>query len=217
MPTWATITQWRPITTLWAICTRLSILVPSPITVSRLAPRSIVLLAPISTSSWMMTRPDLRHLQMPLRAHGEAEAVLADADAGMKDHPVAEKGVRDGGVGADGAIPADPDAGADDRMRADEAAGADLRVGPDHRAGIDLDAVLRAARSGGRRSPGDVPVEAKRAFGPHGRREEQREDLGEDAIGLRRHQGDASLPGPWRQSAGSPGTAPARVAPSAAP
>ena len=57
MPTWATITQWRPITTLWAIWTRLSIFVPSPITVSRLAPRSTVELAPISTSSWMITRP----------------------------------------------------------------------------------------------------------------------------------------------------------------
>ena len=30
MPLWATITQCRPMTTLWAICTRLSIFVPSP-------------------------------------------------------------------------------------------------------------------------------------------------------------------------------------------
>ena len=36
MPTCATMTQWRPIVTLWPIWTRLSILVPSPMTVSRL-------------------------------------------------------------------------------------------------------------------------------------------------------------------------------------
>src|SRR5262249_50367593 len=35
MPHWDTMMQCRPIDTLWPICTRLSILVPSPITVSR--------------------------------------------------------------------------------------------------------------------------------------------------------------------------------------
>src|SRR5271156_2843574 len=51
MPTCPAIKQCRPMRTLCAICTRLSILVPSPMTVSRVEPRSIVQLAPISTSS----------------------------------------------------------------------------------------------------------------------------------------------------------------------
>ena len=61
-----TSTQWRPICTLWPIWTRLSILVPSPITVSPSAPRSMVVPAPISTPSWMMTRPSCGILTWPL-------------------------------------------------------------------------------------------------------------------------------------------------------
>ena len=56
MPVCEAIRQWRPTETLCAICTRLSIFVPSPMTVSRVEPRSIVVFAPISTSSWTMTR-----------------------------------------------------------------------------------------------------------------------------------------------------------------
>ena len=40
MPTWAAMTQQRPMRTLWAIWTRLSITVPEAITVSPSAPRS---------------------------------------------------------------------------------------------------------------------------------------------------------------------------------
>src|SRR5580704_10380055 len=42
MPVCAAIRQCRPMLTLWAICTRLSILLPSPIIVSRIEPRSMV-------------------------------------------------------------------------------------------------------------------------------------------------------------------------------
>src|SRR5207245_129981 len=49
--------QHRPSTTLCPICTRLSIIEPAPITVSCPDPRSIVVLAPISTSSPITTRP----------------------------------------------------------------------------------------------------------------------------------------------------------------
>ena len=101
------IRQWRPMLTLCAIWTRLSILVPSPMTVSRVEPRSIVVLAPISTSSWMMTRRDLRDLLMPARRRQIAEAVLADARAGMDDHAVADQRVNDRGAGADRAVAAD--------------------------------------------------------------------------------------------------------------
>ncbi len=61
--------------------------------VSLRAPRSTQLLAPISTSSWMITRPDLRHLQVALGAHGEAEAVLADLTPGVQNDTVADQGV----------------------------------------------------------------------------------------------------------------------------
>ena len=44
--------------------------------------------------------PDLRHLQMALRTHGEAEPVLPDAHARMEDDPVADEGVGHGHVGA---------------------------------------------------------------------------------------------------------------------
>ena len=119
MPVCAASTQWRPISTLCAIWTRLSILVPSPITVSRIAPRSIVVLAPISTSSWMMTRPTCGTLPWPPAARQIAEAVLPDARAGMDDDAVADQRVDDGRARADGAIAADP------HVRADHGVGAD--------------------------------------------------------------------------------------------
>src|SRR5216683_5808912 len=49
-PIWAASRQCLPIVTLWPIWTWLSILVPSPMTVSRRLPRSIVVPAPTSTS-----------------------------------------------------------------------------------------------------------------------------------------------------------------------
>ena len=93
-PDCATMTQWRPMTTLWPICTRLSILAPSPITVSRLAPRSMVMPAPISTSSWMITRPICGTLRWPRAPEREAEAVLADTSARMNDDPIADQGAQ---------------------------------------------------------------------------------------------------------------------------
>ena len=46
---------------------------PSPMTVSRVAPRSIVALAPISTSSWMMTRLFCGTLPIPSKSPRCAE------------------------------------------------------------------------------------------------------------------------------------------------
>ena len=57
IPTCATITESSPISTLWAICTKLSIFVPLPITVSPNVALSIVTHAPISTSSSILTIP----------------------------------------------------------------------------------------------------------------------------------------------------------------
>src|SRR5438874_512238 len=60
--------QPRPSSTLCPICTKLSIIVPGPITVSCPEPRSIVVLAPISTSSPMTTRPSWGILTGPSRS-----------------------------------------------------------------------------------------------------------------------------------------------------
>ena len=57
---------------------------------------------------------DLRHLEVALGAHGEAEPVLADPHAGMQDDPVADQRVHDGGAGADVAAAADGHPVADD-------------------------------------------------------------------------------------------------------
>ena len=101
IPTCPARMQCRPIVTLWPIWTRLSILLPSPITVSRMLPRSIVVLAPISTSSWMMTRPTCGIFCVALRAGNIAVAVLADPHAGMDDDAVADQRMGDRGAGAD--------------------------------------------------------------------------------------------------------------------
>ena len=58
MPTWLTNRLCRPIWQLWPICTRLSILVPAPMRVGWNVPRSMVVPAPISTSSPISTQPN---------------------------------------------------------------------------------------------------------------------------------------------------------------
>jgi hypothetical protein len=57
MPTCATTTQHQPSWTLCPIWTRLSRRDPAPIVVSPVEPRSMVVLAPTSTSSPRITRP----------------------------------------------------------------------------------------------------------------------------------------------------------------
>ena len=75
-----------PTPTPCAICTRLSILVPAPIRVSPTAGRSMVVLAPISTSSSITTDADLRNLVVrAVGPAGEAEAVAADHRAVLHD------------------------------------------------------------------------------------------------------------------------------------
>ena len=62
MPTQPAIAVCAPMRTLWPIWIRLSSLTPSSITVSSSAPRSMQVLAPISTSSPMRTRAELLDL-----------------------------------------------------------------------------------------------------------------------------------------------------------
>ena len=61
--------------TLCAICTRLSIFVPAPITVSSMLPRSIVVFAPISTSDSDDAAADVRDLGVLAVAEHVPEAV----------------------------------------------------------------------------------------------------------------------------------------------
>ena len=86
-------TQCRPMLTLWPTCTRLSILVPSPITVSRM--RAAVDRGAGADLDVILNdhAADLRHLEWPVPARHEAEAILPDAAAGMHDHPVADQRV----------------------------------------------------------------------------------------------------------------------------
>ncbi len=58
---------------------------PSPITVSSMLPRSIVVFAPISTSSPMMQRPDVRNLLVRAVAEHVAKSVTRDTRARMHD------------------------------------------------------------------------------------------------------------------------------------
>ena len=140
MPTCATITQPRPRRTLCPICTRLSRREPAPITVSCNEPRSIVVLAPTSTSSSRITRPSCGTREEAVRRDGEAEALLADARAGIDIDPRAEQRVRQAGMRADAAVGAEHHPVADHRARADAAARPDLRAGADHRQRPDLGA-----------------------------------------------------------------------------
>ena len=96
-PVQAAIAVCAPMRTLCAIWIRLSSFTPSSSTVSPMAPRSMVVLAPISTSAPTRTAADLRHLQ-PRAAHrGKAEAVTPDHRprlhhrAGTDLHPGAER------------------------------------------------------------------------------------------------------------------------------
>ena len=134
-PTCAASRTFLPMLTPCATWTRLSILVPAPIRVSPTAGRSMVVLAPISTSSSMTTRADLRDLVVgAVGAAGEAEAVAADHGAVLHDDAMADADAladRHPGVNhavvADRRLPADADVRMDDRARADVRAVADHR------------------------------------------------------------------------------------------
>src|SRR3990172_696364 len=86
---------------------------------------------------------DLRHLEMALGSHYEAEAILPDLAARMNDDAVADQRGGDRRPGADRAIAPDPHPGPNHGSGSDHAAGADLGARPDHRARLDGDAVFQ--------------------------------------------------------------------------
>src|SRR5215203_6634367 len=90
--------------------------------------------------------PELRHLEVALRPHHVAEAILADAHAGVEDDAVAEHRVADGDLRGDGAVAADADTRPDDAVGADARPRPDLGPGPDDRARIDDDPLSEPRR-----------------------------------------------------------------------
>src|SRR5690606_17674052 len=85
---------------------------------------------------------DLRHLEVALRAHGEAEAILADPYAGVQNDPVANESMGDGGSRADVAVTADGAAIADDSPGGYDGAAPDLRLRTDDGSWLDRNSLF---------------------------------------------------------------------------
>ena len=90
-PTCETRITSSPTSQLWPIWTRLSILVPRRSIVSPSVARSIVVLAPISTSSSMRSPPTCGILRCAAPVEGVAEAVGAEHRSRVDDDPVADE------------------------------------------------------------------------------------------------------------------------------
>ena len=137
MPTWLTNRLCLPIWQLWPICTRLSILVPSPMRVAWKVLRSMVVQAPISASGDFHPA-ELRHLNVPAVVQPIAEAVRSDHGVGVDDNSVPQNRiVIKHGSWINGDVVADPAKSADDRMAVYPAAGADGSPFADHGQGMD--------------------------------------------------------------------------------
>ena len=202
-PTCATMMQWRPITTLWAIWTRLSILVPSPITVSRVGAAVDRRVGADLDVVLDDDAADLRHLEVPPRPDGEAEPVLADAHAGMDDDAVAEQRVQHASRWARSSSRGRSDTcGPITAPAPIDGARADLGAGPDDRAGIDRRRPPRAAPSGWTKRAGRDAVAAEDGAGPQRRRDRGGPaTVGVGAIGLAARPARSCRPAPWRRSA----------------
>ena len=138
IPTWATMTQHRPRITLWPICTRLSRREPAPITVSRDDPRSIVVLAPTSTSSSRMTRPSWGTDRNPSLVEANPKPFLSDPGAGIDVNACSQNRVAQARMCANPAVSADDHAASDNRARSDPTARSYLCSGLNHRQRSDL-------------------------------------------------------------------------------
>ena len=148
----------------WPTWTRLSTLVPSPISVAPTVARSMVALACTSTRLPMRTGPDCGNFfPVALLVFGEAEAVAADDDAVFERDVVAEDAVfADDGVGVREKVAADLNAGIEHDVRqnggvraeahvgTDDGVCADVGVCADFGRGIDDGGGMNAGRIGGR-------------------------------------------------------------------
>ena len=91
---------------------------------------------------------DLRHFQVALPTHGEAEPVLADGDAGVESDLLPTSAWVTRGVRPDIAVAADMHAVADHAARGNSWCRARCGLGADHRAGLDHDAPLLSVALG---------------------------------------------------------------------
>ena len=129
MPACETMTQPRPRRTLCPIWTRLSRREPAPITVSCRQPRSIVVLAPTSTSSSSMTRPSCGTLSEARRRRPRSRTPPGRCARRDRRRPGRRASAwLTAGLRADPAVRAQHHALADHRAGADAAARADLRA-----------------------------------------------------------------------------------------
>ena len=166
--------------------------VPAPITVSSIAPRSTVVLAPISTSSSITTRPSCGTDMEAVRRDREPETLLADAGAGVDVDPIADQRMRQRSMRADPDIAADLNAVADHRHGTHRArAGRSIDAVPDDRQRPDFGGRVDPRRGGddrGRMDPG----------GDRRRRMEQRRDPcpGDQRIGGDDRHGRFAAPCP---------------------
>ena len=139
MPTCDMIRQRRPTDTLWAICTRLSILVPAPIArvvhaaaVDRGVRADLHVVAD-------QAAPDVRNLRVRAVTEHVAEAVAAQPHARCARStraPIAGAGIA-GDLRKEPAVLAQLHAGAHDAVRADPAPVAEDRAVADHGVGVD--------------------------------------------------------------------------------
>ena len=124
---------------------------------------------------------------MATRRRQIAEPVLADANAGMNDHAVADQRAKHSRAGADGAIASDRNPRADHRAGCNQRARSDLGAGPDHRERIDRHARLDPRRGMHIGAP-RAAIRAEQRGRPQCRRKQRTRHRDEGAIRLRRHQ-----------------------------
>ena len=139
---------WAPTCTLWPIWMRLSSFTPFSMTVSPRAPRSIVVFAPISTSSPIPHPAELGDLHPDPVVVGDAEAVGADDDSGMNDGPCADvHALADHDPGRNAPARTNRRIPAEVRARSKRGAGPDARTGFNHTMVADR-CIRRDARAG---------------------------------------------------------------------
>ena len=156
IPVQPAITVCAPMRTLWPTCTRLSIFTSSSITVSSMAPRSMVVLAPTSTSAPRRTTPSCGTFTQLPRSGAKPKPSAPSTTPGCSTrarahhaarpqrharhqphvlgqlHPGQQRAVR-----ADEAARPDDHVLADEGERLDAGAGVDAGAGGHHRARMD--------------------------------------------------------------------------------
>ncbi len=124
---------------------------------------------------------------------GVAEAVLADAAAGMNHDAIADQRMRDRGAGADPAIAADRDVGTDHGIGGNQTARADFGARSDDGAGIDDDVAFKPGRGMDGRTFEDT-IGLKQRRRPQRLRVELAVHRDKSPVRLLRMQNDKSLP-----------------------